>query len=168
MFDWLFNLFPYRRDAGRHGPIAKELPARSFPNPGTISGWGDQGLFVATGCESALRYHRDGFEALNDAERFLCCLYLLESEVNNGGFGQWIYSLCPRSAAETPRILREIGATQLATFVTDALQPLANWIGFLPERRRPTPEVLAEYRRGDVSLKWCLRKAERELDADGT
>jgi hypothetical protein len=43
-----------------------------------------------------------------------------------------------------------------------------NWIGFLPERRRPTPEALAEYRRGDVSLKWCLRKAERELDCDST
>ena len=46
--------------------------------------------------------------------------------MNNGGLGQWIYSLCPRSAAETPRILREIGATQLATFVTDALQPLGD------------------------------------------
>jgi hypothetical protein len=33
------------------------------------------------------------------------------------------------------------------------------WIGFLPERRKPTPALLAEYRRGDVSLKWCLRNA---------
>lgn len=129
MFDWLFNLVPYRRAAGLHGSTATELPARSFPTPDTISGWDDQGLFVATGCESALRYHRDGFETLNDAERSLCCLYLLESEVNNGGFGQWIYSLCPRSAAETPRILREIGATQLATFVSDALQPLGDTTG---------------------------------------
>jgi hypothetical protein len=43
-----------------------------------------------------------------------------------------------------------------------------NWIGFLPERRRPTPHLLAVYRRGDVSTKWCLRKLEREMDADET
>jgi hypothetical protein len=129
MFDWLFNLVPHRRGAGRHSSSPKELPARPFPTPGTIAGWDDQGLFVATGCESALRCHRDGFETLNDAERSLYCLYLLEAEVNNGGFGQWIYSLCPRSAAKTPRILSEIGATQMATFVSDVLQPLGDTTG---------------------------------------
>lgn len=38
-----------------------------------------------------------------------------------------------------------------------------NWIGFLPDRRKQTPELLAEYRRGEISLKRCLRKAEREM-----
>jgi hypothetical protein len=37
-----------------------------------------------------------------------------------------------------------------------------NWIGFLPERWKPTPALLAEYRRGDVSLRWCLRKLENK------
>lgn len=37
-----------------------------------------------------------------------------------------------------------------------------NWVGFLPERQRPTPELLAEYRRGDVSSRWCLRQLERD------
>ena len=41
-----------------------------------------------------------------------------------------------------------------------------NWIGFLPERRKPTPELLAEYRRGNTSTKACLRKLEREMDAE--
>jgi hypothetical protein len=36
------------------------------------------------------------------------------------------------------------------------------WVGFLPERRTPTPELLAAYRRGEVSMRWCLRQAERE------
>jgi hypothetical protein len=40
-----------------------------------------------------------------------------------------------------------------------------NWIGFLPERRKPAPELLAEYRRGDISMKACLRRLDRELDA---
>ena len=38
-----------------------------------------------------------------------------------------------------------------------------NWVGFRLDRRKPSPEVLAEYRRGDISLKWCLRKIEREM-----
>ena len=37
-----------------------------------------------------------------------------------------------------------------------------NWIGFLPERWIPTPAALAEYRRGDISLRWCLRNSEIE------
>jgi hypothetical protein len=40
-----------------------------------------------------------------------------------------------------------------------------NWIGFLSERRTPTAALLAEHRRGDVSMKWCLRNLERESDA---
>jgi hypothetical protein len=41
-----------------------------------------------------------------------------------------------------------------------------NWIGFLPERRKPTPELLAEYRRGRLSLKRCLREFDREFGTD--
>ena len=43
-----------------------------------------------------------------------------------------------------------------------------NWIGFLTERRTPTPELLAEYRRGDVSTRWCLRQLDNEMDTDDT
>src|SRR5438132_612508 len=38
------------------------------------------------------------------------------------------------------------------------------WVGFRPERLQPTPELLKIYRDGNVSLKWCLRKIEREMD----
>ena len=37
------------------------------------------------------------------------------------------------------------------------------WIGFLPERWNQTPEILAEYRRGDITTRWCLRNLEREF-----
>jgi hypothetical protein len=126
MFDSLFNLFSRRHRVRAHAAISDELPARSFPTPDTVSDWDDPSLFVATGCESALRYYRDGFESLNDAERSLCCLYLLEADVNNGGFGQWIDDLCPQTAAATPRILREIGATEMALFIAEALLPLGD------------------------------------------
>jgi hypothetical protein len=38
-----------------------------------------------------------------------------------------------------------------------------NWVGFRPERRQPTPQLLRIYRRGDVSLRKCLRDLEREM-----
>ncbi len=37
-----------------------------------------------------------------------------------------------------------------------------NWVGFLPERHTPTPALLAIYRRGEVSARWCLRQLERD------
>lgn len=40
------------------------------------------------------------------------------------------------------------------------------WVGFLPERRKPTPELRAEHRRGEISTRWCLRQLEREMDAN--
>ena len=42
------------------------------------------------------------------------------------------------------------------------------WIGFLPERHKPTPDLLTIYRRGDVSSRWCLRQLERESETHGT
>ena len=93
----------------------------AYPTPETIAQWDDASLFATAGCESALRYDQEGFEALNDAERSFCCLYLLEAEVNNGGFGQWIWNICPRVAEETPLVLQAIGATQMASFVANIL-----------------------------------------------
>lgn len=51
-------------------------------------------------------------------------------------------------------------------FWTRCVAMFPNWIGFLPERRKQTPELLAEYRRGGVSLKRCLRKIEGESVSD--
>lgn len=45
-------------------------------------------------------------------------------------------------------------------FVARCVILFPNWIGFLPERWIPTPAALAEYRRGDVSLRWCLRHSD--------
>ncbi|NNE00407.1 MAG: DUF4375 domain-containing protein [Pirellulaceae bacterium] len=123
MFKWFCSLFQSDRVHLQSEMVANLHP---YPTPDTVTDWDDASLFTAAGCESALRYHRDGFETLNDSERSLCCLYLLESAVNNGGFGHWIESLCPSAAAETPRILRKIGATKMASLVADVLLPLGD------------------------------------------
>jgi hypothetical protein len=41
------------------------------------------------------------------------------------------------------------------------------WIGFAPNRRAATTELLALYRRGCVSTRWCLRSLERVTEVDG-
>lgn len=55
----------------------------------------------------------------------------------------------------------------------EALALFPKWIGFLPERREPTPDLLEVYRRGDVSLhgacvkwreKWRVRRRAK-IDA---
>jgi hypothetical protein len=131
MFEWLSNLFRDRRAVSQRGTLAEGCSGlEPYPTPDTADDWDDASLFATVGCASALRYHRDGFETLNDAERSLCCLYLLEAEVNNGGFGQWIWSVCPIGAVETPLVLQEIGASEMAALVTRALLPFGDLTRF--------------------------------------
>ena len=47
--------------------------------------------------------------------------------------------------------------------IAKCIRLFPNWIGFLPERWNPTPEILAEYRRGDITTRWCLRNLDREF-----
>ena len=39
------------------------------------------------------------------------------------------------------------------------------WVGFRPERRMPTDRLLRIYRRGNTSVRKCLRDLEREGDS---
>jgi len=123
MLNWLSHLFR-RRTVAFPGLPASGQPERSFPTADTISEWDDQGLYEAASYEAVIRYHNDGFEALNDAERFLCCFYLLESHINNGGAGHWVELLCPLSAMQTTLALQEIGATEMSDFTEYVLRPL--------------------------------------------
>lgn len=41
---------------------------------------------------------------------------------------------------------------------------IPKWVGFRMERRQSTPELLAVYRRGVVTLKKCLRDLEQKLE----
>ncbi len=46
-----------------------------------------------------------------------------------------------------------------------ALKLYPKWVGFLPERREPTPELLKIYRRGSIEMRWCLRNLDRQQAA---
>ena len=51
---------------------------------------------------------------------------------------------------------------ELAPYWNHALALAPNWIGFLPSRRTPTEILVQIYRRGDISLRKCLRDASRQ------
>ena len=127
MFKWFNNLF--RNELG-NSQAAYVASLEPYPTADTVADWDDASLFSAAGSAAALRYHEGGFETLNEAERALSCLYLLEAEVNNGGFGQWIWSVCPTVAAETPVVLHKIGASEMAEFVTRVLLPFGELTRF--------------------------------------
>jgi hypothetical protein len=55
---------------------------------------------------------------------------------------------------------------ELAAYWRFGLSRFPRWVGFRPARRRATARLLEIYRRGDVSLRKCLRDSERnEADA---
>lgn len=53
---------------------------------------------------------------------------------------------------------------ELIKYWESALSLFPAWVGFRPERRKATPNLLHMHRRGHVSLKKCLRDMEREPD----
>jgi hypothetical protein len=53
-------------------------------------------------------------EALNHADRVFAAIWLLEAEINNGGFSQWMFNSHGDHAEFTIAALREVGADQAA------------------------------------------------------
>jgi hypothetical protein len=54
-------------------------------------------------------------EGLDHGERVFAVIWMLEAELNNGGFSQWMYNSYGDHAELTVAALREIGAEQAAT-----------------------------------------------------
>ncbi len=92
-----------------------------YPTPETVDQWDDASVFAAAGFHAVSRYDELGFEALSEIERVLCCLFLFDNEANNGGFGQWLWGVCPRALAGTPAALQTVGAAEMARFVQSVL-----------------------------------------------
>lgn len=74
----------------------------------------------------------DQMEALSPAERILYVNFLLESEVNNGGFAQFLYNSSGDFTGEVVSSLRAIGAHRTADIYARAISALGiampeNW-----------------------------------------
>lgn len=97
-------------------------------------------------------------------------------EIMSGGL-VWSDETTSKTPTEVIWALRPIFAYRTSLMLgkpREELQPMWNlglsrfpkWVGFRPDRRQATPELLLLYRRGDVSLRKCLRDLERKTDEE--
>lgn len=97
------------------------------------------------------------FERLNPAQRVFQAVWSLESEVNNGGFGQLFSNSSGQIAPHMPSALREIGAEAMAKIVDAAIAAIG----------RDTPWGDDEARRERmVALQDAVAARLEELDGD--
>ena len=69
-------------------------------------------------------------------------------------------------AAYRTSLMLDQPRTELRPLWDHALARFPEWVGFRPERRKPTPFLLEIYRRGKVKTRKCIRDLERETDAE--
>ena len=60
----------------------------------------------------ATNYLEKGYETLSPVERDMLHVYLLETEVNNGGFDQYFFNTSGDYATDTVESLRRIGSSE--------------------------------------------------------
>ena len=66
------------------------------------------------------------FEQQSEAQKVFTAIWVLEGEVNNGGFAQYLSNDAEGTAPYAPIALNANGATQCAAIVTRALQAAAS------------------------------------------
>jgi hypothetical protein len=77
-------------------------------------------------------------------------------ETNKSTPHEVIWALRPIFAFRTGLVLNK-PRDEFKAYWEHAISLFPKWVGFFPERRQPTPELLATYRRGKFELRTCLR-----------
>lgn len=119
---------------------------------------------------SALREHAHHLNSIRRPRLFRKVFY----ELMSGGL-VWTdetHGSTPREVKNSLRIIFAYRTSLLLGEPRDEFKPywdqslelFPRWVGFRPERRTATPRLLETYRRGNVSLKKCLKDMERESD----
>lgn len=89
----------------------------------------DKALLIEDETESILKIQEilwkktelyDDFENLNEAEKTFLYVEILEAEINNGGFDQYLFNSSGDYANETLESLKKIGALKTAKLVEEA------------------------------------------------
>jgi hypothetical protein len=91
------------------------------------------------------------FESLNDFEKNVIFIEMLEGEVNNGGFDQYFFNSSGEYAHETLKALAEINAPKMAEILNQAIKvfpslPIPKDTGVRRELMEDLPE--------EISYKW--------------
>jgi len=90
------------------------------------------------------KYISQGATALSIDEAIGVGVWLLETEVNNGGFDQYYFNSCGNLAVETVKALKKIGAIETAGLLEAANADIPNLP--LPENRDERSEILDQVR----------------------
>ncbi len=134
------------------------------PTHETISNWDDASLFASAGYHAATRFHKSGFESLNETERIIYCLSMLLNEVYNGGFGQWLYHAEPQVICSTASACQKVGAESASQLVNDVLRPLQNplntddWFEYVQSMTDEEHQRIEEYSRLFASVEQELHR----------
>lgn len=121
---------------------------------------------------TALRDHADHLNSISKPKLFKRVFYELMS-----GALVWTDETNGKTPWEVTNALRAIVAyrtslmldeprTEFAAMWEESMKLFPNWVGFRPERRAATQRLMAIYRRGDVSMRKCLRDMDREIEND--
>lgn len=96
------------------------------------------------------KYIRLGVSELDHHEIVLLSVWMLEAEVNNGGFNQYYWNSAGELATETVASLKEIGANETASIVEAAN---SNFPNSSPPKDREERQVLLEKLENSGTLK---------------
>ena len=97
-------------------------PAAREADTERMADWPDANLYGTVALWALDRHAESGIEALNDVERTVAALFLFHNEVNNGGFGQWLYQTPCDLLAATRASLERIGARRMSAFVAPIIE----------------------------------------------
>jgi hypothetical protein len=96
---------------------------------------------MALGDAVAPQEWKEGFAALSEARAKFLASFYLQSEVNNGGFNQFLFNKGPEAVAPALAVLDERGPKKVADMLRQAVRALPG--GRLPGSNEELSEVLA-------------------------
>ena len=94
----------------------------------------------------------ENFESLNEYEKNVIFIEMLEGEVNNGGFDQYFFNSSGEYAHKTLTALEEINAPQMAEFLDQAIKAFP--ILPVPKDTKFRKEIMGDLP-GEILDKWA-------------
>jgi hypothetical protein len=114
-----------KRELQEEAQQAVKLPSKNIPE--------EVKFLIGVSEKVFARSEKVGFDGLTDPERVFYCVWILEGQVNNGGFDQFFFNSSGNYSTETVDALEKIGAAKTAGIVRRANsvfkngQPSKNW-----------------------------------------
>lgn len=109
--------------------------------------------------------HARGFAGMSPADRVFFCIWMLEAELNNGGFSQYMFNSTGDHALEAVSALCEVGAGDLAAVCERFLALLPGGRPATDQDSRQSQLDQAAERMGEDAFEEACSKLEAEFYA---